>query len=86
MMKMMMPEKMVVVYGEEGVLTYMDGGMMGDMMGKVVVNTKTGESFVIKDAEKAVYVIEKEDSGRSRRGSSCKSGRSGRRKYGSIRI
>lgn len=61
MMKMMMPEKMVVVYGEEGVLTYMDGGMMGDMMGKVVVNTKTGESFIIKDAEKAVYVMKKED-------------------------
>lgn len=61
MMQAMMPQKMVVKYGKKHMMTYMEGGMMAGMMGKIVVDTESGESFVIKDDEKAVYMMKKED-------------------------
>lgn len=61
MMAAFMPEKMVVKYGEKSMLTLMEGGMMGTMMGKIVVNGETGENFVVKDDEQAVYMIKTED-------------------------
>lgn len=61
MMAMFMPEKMVIKYGEKSMMTFMEGGMMGDMMGKIVVNGETGENFVVKDDEQAVYMIKTED-------------------------
>lgn len=61
MMKMFMPEKMVVLYGSKSMLTYMTGGMMADAVGKIVVNGEKGETFIIKEAEKVVYLMGPED-------------------------
>ena len=61
MMAAFMPEKMVVKYSEKSMLTYMEGGMMGDMMGRIVVNGESGENFVVKDDEQAIYLIKAED-------------------------
>ena len=61
MMAAFMPEKMVVKYGEKSMMTFMEGGMMGDMMGKIIVNGESGENFVVKDDEQAVYMIKTED-------------------------
>ena len=61
MMALMMPEKMVVKYGDNRMMTFMKGGMMADMMGTVVVNGETGENFVRKDNEQAVYFIPEEE-------------------------
>ena len=61
MMAAFMPEKMVVKYGEKSMMTFMEGGMMGNMMGKIIVNGESGENFVIKDGEQAVYMIETEE-------------------------
>lgn len=60
MMANMMPKQMIIKYGKEGMITEVEGGMMGSMMGRVVVNNKTDEAFVVRDAEKAIYVIKPE--------------------------
>lgn len=57
----MMPTKMIIKYGENGLSMVMEGGMMGGMMGKTIVNGETGEAFIIKDLEKAVYMMSEED-------------------------
>jgi len=59
MMAGMMPEKMVVVYGDNAMMTYMEGGMMAGMMGKVIVNN--GKGFVIKEDTETVYNMSEED-------------------------
>jgi len=56
----MMPDKMVIKYGEEGVAVEMVGGMMSAAMGTTVVNGSTGEVFMVRDTEKTVYVMESE--------------------------
>lgn len=61
MMAMFMPQKMIIKYGKSGMSTHMEGGMMAGMMGRIVVNAKTGERFAIKDSEKTVYMMEEED-------------------------
>jgi hypothetical protein len=61
MMATMMPQKMIIKYGEKQMLTYMEGGMMGSMMGKIIADTESGETFIVKDDEKAVYLMKKED-------------------------
>ncbi|MCB9287668.1 MAG: DUF4412 domain-containing protein [Lewinellaceae bacterium] len=61
MMAAFMPEKMIVKYGEKSMMTFMEGGMMGSMMGKIIVNGESGENFVVKDDEQSVYMISKED-------------------------
>lgn len=61
MMASFMPEAMIVKYGETGMLTEMQGGMMAAMMGKIVVNSKSGETFVLKENEKSVYLMKEED-------------------------
>ncbi len=61
MMASMMPNKMIVKYSQEGMVTEMEGGMMAGMMGRIVVNSKKDEAFVVKEAEKAVYVMKPED-------------------------
>jgi len=58
MMAMMMPQKMVIQYGKSGMSTSMEGGMMSGMLGRMVVNSKTNETFSIKDSEKAVYMMD----------------------------
>jgi hypothetical protein len=60
MMASFMPEALIVKYAEEGMITEMRGGMMADMMGTIIVNTKDDEVFVRKDSEKAVYLIKEE--------------------------
>ncbi|MCF8226492.1 MAG: DUF4412 domain-containing protein [Bacteroidales bacterium] len=57
----MMPEKMVIKYGDNGVVVEMKGGMMSGMMGKTVVNGKTGEAFMVREAEKVIYVVSNEE-------------------------
>jgi hypothetical protein len=59
-MQGMMPEKMTIKYGKNGIAIEMRGGMMSAAMGKTVVNEKTGEAFIIKDAEKTVYLMSEE--------------------------
>lgn len=59
MMAGMMPEKMVVVYGKNAMMTYMEGGMMAGMMGKVVVNN--GKGYVIKEDTETIYNMSDED-------------------------
>jgi len=59
-MQGMMPEKMEIKYGENGIAIEMHGGMMAAAMGKTVVNGKTGEAFIIKEAEKTVYLMSDE--------------------------
>jgi len=59
MMAGMLPERMVVVYGDDAMLTYMEGGMMASMMGKIIVNN--GESYIIKDDSKTIYEMSEED-------------------------
>lgn len=61
MMAMFMPQKMIMKYGKNGMSTHMEGGMMAGMMGRIVVNAKTGERFAVKDSEKTVYLMEEED-------------------------
>lgn len=56
----MMPDRMEIKYGENGIAIEMFGGMMSGMMGKTIVNGKTGEAFIIKDAEKTVYLMSEE--------------------------
>lgn len=59
MMAGMMPEKMVVVYGNNAMMTYMEGGMMSSMMGKVIVNN--GKGYVIKEDTETIYNMSEED-------------------------
>mgnify|MGYP006266224909 CR=1 FL=1 len=59
MMAGMMPEKMVMIYGTDAILMYMEGGMMGAMMGKVV--SKKDEGYVIKEDQKTIYIMSEED-------------------------
>lgn len=59
-MQGMMPEKMEIKYGENGIAIEMHGGMMSAAMGKTVVNGKTGEAFIIRDAERTVYLMSDE--------------------------
>lgn len=59
MMAGMMPEKMVVVYGKNAMMTYMEGGMMAGMMGKVIVNN--GKGYVIKEDKETIYNMSEED-------------------------
>lgn len=59
MMAGMLPERMVVVYGDNAMLTYMEGGMMASMVGKIIVNN--GESYIIKEDQKTVYQMSDED-------------------------
>jgi len=61
MMKMMMPEKMIVKYSKHGMITYMEGGLTANMMGKIVVNTDNQESFIVKDDKKVVYLMSEEE-------------------------
>ena len=61
MMAMMLPQKMVIQYGKAGMSTEMEGGMMSGMLGRMVVNSKTDERFSIKDSEKTVYMMDKEE-------------------------
>lgn len=56
----MMPDKMVIKYGKNGIAMEMHGGMMSAAMGKTVVNGKTGEAFIIKDTEKTIYLMSEE--------------------------
>lgn len=65
MMEFMMPEKMVVQYGKKGMKMFFVGGMMADMMGKVVLNGKTNEIFQVKDDEQTAYMMGPEDLGGS---------------------
>ena len=61
MVAFMMPEKMVVQYGKKGMKMYFVGGMMADMMGKIVLNGKTNQIFQLKDEEQAAYMMGPED-------------------------
>lgn len=56
----MMPDKMVIQYGQSGIAIEMQGGMMGAAMGKTVVNGRTGEAFFINDAQKTIYLMSEE--------------------------
>ena len=61
MMAAFLPEKMVIKYGDKSMMTTMEGGMMGEMMGRIIVNGQTGESFVVKESEQAVYLMKEAD-------------------------
>lgn len=53
------PQQLTIVYGENAMLTLLDGGRMSSMVGKAVNNQ--GESYVINDEKKTVYVLSDED-------------------------
>lgn len=57
----MMPNKMIIKYGKNGLSMVMQGGMMAAGMGKTIVNGETGEAFIMKDAEKVVYMMSEEE-------------------------
>lgn len=57
----MMPEKMVIKYGKNGMAIEMIGGMMTAMMNRTIVNGKTNEVFVINDAAKAIYLMNEDE-------------------------
>jgi hypothetical protein len=53
----MMPSKMIIKYGENGLTMEMQGGMMAASMGKTVVNGETSEAFMVKESEKTIYLM-----------------------------
>jgi len=57
----MMPEKMMMTYGKNGMSVEMTGGMMSSAMGKTIVNGNTGEVFIVKDSEKTIYLMNSEE-------------------------
>ncbi len=61
MMASFMPEKMIMIYDKKGMITSMEGGMLANMMGKIVVDAVNNEAFVVKEAEKTVYLMKQED-------------------------
>lgn len=61
MVAFMMPEKMIVAYGKKGMKTYFQGGMMADLMGQIVINGKTKQTFQVKESEQTVYLMGPED-------------------------
>lgn len=59
MMAAFMPEKMITRYGDNQMATEMVGGMVANMMGRIIVNN--GKSYVVKDAEKTIFEMSEED-------------------------
>ena len=59
-MSAMMPKKMQIKYGENGVSIEMQGGAMSEAMGKTIVNGETGEAFIVRESEKTVYLMSEE--------------------------
>ncbi|MCB0662678.1 MAG: DUF4412 domain-containing protein [Saprospiraceae bacterium] len=57
----MMPEKMIVQYGDRGIITHMEGGLVASMMGIIVVDTENQISFIKKESEKSIYLVNDED-------------------------
>ncbi len=60
MVQGMMPEKMTITYGNEGILTRMEGGMMAGMMGNMVVNNAKREVYILQASQKVAYVMNQE--------------------------
>lgn len=58
MMAGMMPEKYIFEVLKSDYLLYMQGGLVSDMMGKVLYLDKTGEAFIIKDSDSTIYTID----------------------------
>ena len=56
----MMPKKMQIKYGENGVSIEMQGGAMSEAMGKTIVNGETGEAFIVRESERTVYLMSDE--------------------------
>ncbi len=56
-MKAFMPEGMEIRYGKDGVSVLITGGMYNKMMGKIIMNDKTGETFMVRDDQKTVYMM-----------------------------
>jgi hypothetical protein len=59
MMASMLPEKMTVTYGNNAIMTTMEGGMMASMMGRMIVND--GEGYIIQDDKEIIYNMSEED-------------------------
>lgn len=59
MMAAYMPEKMITRYGDNRMATEMEGGLIANMMGRIIVNN--GKSYVVKDAEKTIFEMSEED-------------------------
>jgi|AntRauTorckE5430_2_1112549.scaffolds.fasta_scaffold06609_4 hypothetical protein len=59
MMAAFMPEKMIIRYGDNQMATEMIGGMVADMMGRIIVNN--GKSYVVNDAKKTIFEMSEED-------------------------
>jgi hypothetical protein len=59
MMAAFMPEKMITRYGDNQMATEMVGGMVANMMGRIIVSN--GQSYVVKDAEKTIFEMSEED-------------------------
>ncbi len=57
----MLPEKMIIKFGENGLSMVMQGGMMAQAMGKTVVNGESGEAFMIRASEKTIYIMSTDD-------------------------
>lgn len=58
MMTGMMPDKYVFEILKKDYLLYMEGGIVSEMMGKVLYKDKTGEGFIIKDSEQTIYTLD----------------------------
>lgn len=59
MMAAFMPEKMIIRYGDNQMATEMIGGMVADMMGRIIINN--GKSYVVNDAKKTIFEMSEED-------------------------
>lgn len=58
MMAGMMPEKYVFEVLKSDYLLYMQGGMVADMMGKILYLDKSGTGYIIKDSEQTIYTLD----------------------------
>ncbi|MBK6731920.1 MAG: DUF4412 domain-containing protein [Bacteroidetes bacterium] len=58
MMAGMMPEKYIFEVLKSDYLLYMQGGLVSEMMGKVLYQDNTGEAFIIKDGDSTIYTID----------------------------
>lgn len=58
MLNGLMPEKYIYEVLENDFLMYMQGGMVSEMLGRVLYQDKSGESYIIMDSDKIIYTLE----------------------------
>ncbi|MCB9081699.1 MAG: DUF4412 domain-containing protein, partial [Lewinellaceae bacterium] len=56
-----MPTNMILKYAKTGTITWIRGGLMDTMFGRVVINEKTNDRFIVQDPTRTVYTVSEED-------------------------